>query len=107
MGSIALLYATAPDRRTAETIADALVERRLAACVNIIPAIASVYRWKGAIERAEEVAIIVKTSAALAGEAAAALRALHPYKTPAISEIIAGPATDADFAGWVIAESRR
>lgn len=105
MGSLAFLYATAPDMPTADKIASALVESRLAACVNILPGVASIYRWKGAVEHASEVAMIVKTSAARAKEAAAKLKALHPYETPAISEIIPGSATDPDFAKWVLMET--
>ncbi len=105
MGPLALLYATAPDLDTAQRIASALVEARLAACVNILPAVASVYRWKGVVERGPEVAMIVKTSPARAKEAAARLKSLHPYETPAISEIATGPATDQAFAAWALAET--
>ena len=102
---ICLIYSTAPDLQTAERIAADLVEARLAACVNIVPGVKSVYRWRGAVERANEVALIVKTGADRAKAAAARLKALHPFKTPAITEIPAGPATDAAFAAWIVDET--
>lgn len=75
---------TAADPEGAETLARALVEERLAACVNIVPGIVSVYRWKGRVQREEEVLLVMKTTAA----AAAALRdrivALHDYDVPEV-----------------------
>ncbi len=103
---IAYLYATAPDLKTAERIAGALIDERLAACVNVLPMLVSVYRWKGAVERAKEVAMIVKTRATLAGAAADRLRRLHPYEIAAVAAFGA-PTTAADsaFADWVYAET--
>jgi periplasmic divalent cation tolerance protein len=102
---VVYIYATAPDCAAAAAIAEALVAERLAACVNILAGIRSVYRWKGAIERANEAAIIVKTTKAAARRAAARLRALHPYETPAIAAFSAFPAaTDAATAAWIAAE---
>jgi periplasmic divalent cation tolerance protein len=73
-----LLYMTAPDAETAQRIAEALVEARLAACANIFPGMRSIYRWQGVIETAEEVAAIFKTAAALAEAACALIVRLHP-----------------------------
>lgn len=80
-----LVYSTVPDMAAAETIGQALVERRLAACVNVIPGVVSIYRWQDAVERAAELVLIVKTRAVLADAASAAIRALHPYDTPMIA----------------------
>ena len=105
MNSIGLLYSTAPDLQTAERIAAALVEDRLAACVNIIPGMRSIYRWEGATAQADEFVLIIKTSAVRSQEAAAKIRSLHPHDTPAIVEIVSGPATDERFASWILAET--
>ncbi len=78
-----LIYATYPDAETAEAGGRALVEARLAACVNILPGMVSIYRWEGAVERAEECVMIIKTRRALAERAIAAAQGRHPYTTPA------------------------
>jgi periplasmic divalent cation tolerance protein len=87
----------------ADRIAEALVAERLAACVQILP-MRSVYRWQGAIERAEEWQLQIKTRAALADRVEARIRALHGYDLP---EIIALPvsAGSADYVDWVEAET--
>ena len=77
-----------PDRGAALKLAQALVERRLAACVNVLAECTSVYRWKGGIENAQEVPLLIKTRAALYDELEAAISELHPYELP---EIIAFP----------------
>ena len=88
----------------AECIAEALVEERLAACVNILGGVRSVYRWQGAVERADEVAMIAKTAQHLFERLAARVRALHSYDTPAIVAwpIVAG---DAAYLEWIAAET--
>lgn len=78
------LYTTFPDLETAERVGAVLVEERLAACVNILPGMRSIYRWKGAVERAGEVVMIVKTLAVREEEAVRAIRGGHPYEVPAI-----------------------
>jgi periplasmic divalent cation tolerance protein len=83
-----IVYITTPDVQTAEDIAAALIERQLAACVNLTP-VRSIYRWKGQINREDEVLLIVKTRADLFEEQLVpAVQALHPYEVP---EIIALP----------------
>lgn len=77
-----------PDRAAAEKLADALVEARVAACVNILAPCRSVYRWKGALQHDEEVPVLVKTSVERYPALEAAIRAQHPYELP---EIIAVP----------------
>jgi periplasmic divalent cation tolerance protein len=78
------VYTTYPSLVEAERIGKALLERRLAACVNILPGMISHYRWQGAIERGEEVVMIVKTRASLAEGVRAAVKEMHSYTTPAI-----------------------
>ena len=75
-------FSTCPDAATAERIAAALVGERLAACVNIVPGLRSVYRWNGAIERADEVLLLIKTQADRLQSLQDRLPQLHPYELP-------------------------
>ena len=84
------VFITAPSKEEASRLADMLVERNLAACVQILPAMESVYRWQGKIERQPEVLLIAKTVAARFAEVEKEVRALHSYETP---EIVAFPLT--------------
>lgn len=94
-----------PDREAASRLAHDLVAKRLAACVNVLSECASVYRWKGAIENAREVPVLIKTRAARYAEVEAAIRRLHPYELP---EIIAVPVVRGldDYLRWVADETR-
>ena len=98
------VYIVAADNDEADRIAEALVAERLAACVNILGAVRSVYRWQGAVERADEVAMIAKTTEALFDALSTRVRALHSYDTPAIVAwpIVAG---DAAYLDWIAAET--
>jgi periplasmic divalent cation tolerance protein len=98
------VYIVAADMDEADRIAAALVAERLAACVNILGGIRSVYRWQSAVKRADEVAMIAKTTEALFDPLAARVRALHSYDTPAIVAwpIVAG---DAAYLDWIGAET--
>ena len=89
-----------PDRGAAERLAQELVERRLAACVNVLAECTSVYRWKGAVENAKEVPVLIKTRAALYEELEAAIGELHPYELP---EMVALPIVRGlpAFLDWV------
>ncbi|WP_232629240.1 divalent-cation tolerance protein CutA [Methylobacterium sp. Leaf118] len=99
-----LVYTTFPDAPTALAIGEALVRARLAACVNVIPDMQSVYAWKGAIERSTEVVAILKSREGLADALGAALKARHPYETPIILHLpVAG--ADPDTAAWIAAET--
>lgn len=83
-----LVLTTAGSEIEAQKIATALVERRLAACVNIVPRVQSVYRWEGRVEQAEEFLLLVKTVKAREEEVRAAIGELHSYDLP---ECIAVP----------------
>jgi periplasmic divalent cation tolerance protein len=98
------VYIVAADTAEADRIAEALVGERLAACVNILGAVRSVYRWQGTVERADEVAMIAKTIGALFEKLAARVRTLHSYEMPAIVAwpIVAG---DAAYLDWIAAET--
>lgn len=105
MGPIVFLYVTAPDEAVASRIAETLVEARAAACVNILPLIRSVYRWDNVVERAEETAMIVKTSAARAVAARMLIEQIHPYETPAITAVpIDAEKSGEKFIAWIIRE---
>ena len=79
-----LVYTTFPDEATALSIGRELVAQKLAACVNVVPGMRSVYAWKGEVERGQEVVAIVKTRAGLRDAVQEALKARHPYETPVI-----------------------
>ncbi len=83
-----LVYCTCPDHDTALRIAQVLVDRQLAACVNLLPGLTSVYRWQGQRQTALEVLLLIKTRRVVYPELEAALLGLHPYELP---EIIAVP----------------
>ncbi|MDB5801711.1 MAG: CutA1 divalent ion tolerance protein [Rhodocyclales bacterium] len=102
--SALLVMTTAPDAATAQKIARALVERRLAACVNILAPCQSVYNWQGAVEDSNEVPMLIKTTAARYGALEAAITAIHPYEVP---EIVALPLSHGlpEYLNWVVAET--
>ncbi len=77
-----LILSTAPDLATARKLAQTLVERRLAACVNLVPGLESIYHWQGVIESSSEVMLVIKTELAKQEQSLAALSELHPYDTP-------------------------
>jgi periplasmic divalent cation tolerance protein len=95
------VYTTFPSVVEAEKAGHALVDARLAACVNILPGMISVYRWQGAVERAEEAVMIVKTRASLAEQVRASVKATHPYDTPAIA-VLPVESTDDRYFDWIL-----
>ena len=104
-GEVRLVLTTCPDEATARAISRALVEERLAACGNVVPNVTSIYRWKGAIEEAGEVLLLLKIPADGVPSAAVRLRELHPYELPEVLvlEIEAG---SAEYLRWVVQETR-
>ena len=96
------VYTTWPTAVEAEAAGRTLVERRLAACVNILPGMISHYRWEGKVERAEETVMIVKTRAALAGAVSDAVKELHSYEVPAIL-VMSLESVEANYLGWLLA----
>lgn len=93
-------FCTCPDPASARRIATALVEERLAACVQILPGMQSVYRWQGRVDTADEVLLLAKTSRAAYPALQDRLRALHPYELP---ELVAVEAADGlpAYLQWV------
>jgi periplasmic divalent cation tolerance protein len=99
-----LVYTTYPSIVEAERAGRSIVEQRLAACVNILPGMVSHYWWQGAIERGEEVVMIIKTRASLAGAVSDAVKALHSYDTPAIV-VLPLESVEKSYLGWLLAET--
>src|SRR5262245_66473813 len=87
MERIVFVYTTFPSTVEAERAGRALVERALAACVNILPGMISHYRWQGALERGEETVMIIKTRASLVERGSAAVKGMHSYEAPAIRAV--------------------
>jgi periplasmic divalent cation tolerance protein len=98
------VYTTFPSLVEAERAGRALVERRLCACVNILPGMVSHYWWQGAIERGEEVVMIIKTRASLAERVGVAVKEMHSYATPAIL-VMPIESVDQDYLAWLMAET--
>jgi periplasmic divalent cation tolerance protein len=100
-----VVLCTFPDADTARQIGTFLVETQLAACVNLLPGVESIYRWQGAVETAGEVLVMLKTTAERLPELERELAARHPYETP---EIVAlRPEAVAErYAAWVAASVR-
>jgi periplasmic divalent cation tolerance protein len=103
-GGAILVLTQMPDRTSAQSLARALVEARLAACVSIGAPVESLYHWRGQIETATETPVVVKTRCERYAEVEAAIRARHPYELP---EIIAVPLTDGSpaYLDWIVGET--
>jgi periplasmic divalent cation tolerance protein len=103
--STLLVLTNLPDRAAAERLADLLVEKRLAACVNILAPCRSVYRWNGVVQHDEEHPMLIKTTAERYPELEKALRAGHPYELP---EIVAVPIERGlpAYLEWVASETK-
>ena len=105
MDEIILVLTNLPDRDSAQRVAQALIENRAAACVNILAECASVYRWRGKVETASEVPLLIKTTRAAYPRLEETIRTHHPYELP---EIIA-VSVEAGLPGylqWVAQETR-
>jgi periplasmic divalent cation tolerance protein len=100
MSDVLLVLCTFPDSKQARQIGTLLVERQLTACVNLVPAVESIYRWQGKVENATEVLAVFKTTTAVFLAFEKALAELHPYEVPEIIAI--HPAeVSATYAAWV------
>ena len=98
------VYTAWPSPETADAAGAALVEARLAAAVNIIPGVTSIYRWRGAVERAQETVMIIKTRKARIDEVIAEVTRRHPYEEPGIAVL---PLTGGSpgYLAWIHRES--
>ena len=99
------VYTTYPSIVEAEAAGRTLVERRLCACVNILPGMVSLYWWQGKIDRGDEVVMIIKTRASLAEAVRAAVRQMHSYTTPAIL-VLPIENVDPDYHAWIVKETQ-
>ena len=95
-----LILCTCPDRSVASAVTTALLEERLAACVNRVPGIKSTYRWEGHVQEDDEVLLLIKTTANLFARVEDTIRKLHPYELP---EVIGVPLTagSAAYLDWI------
>jgi periplasmic divalent cation tolerance protein len=101
-----LILTNMPDAQSAQSMAHSLVERKLAACVNILPGVKSVYRWQGNVEQADEVTLLIKSTQARYAEVEDAIKSMHTYSVP---EIIAVPIVKGlpAYLNWIKQETKK
>ncbi len=95
-----IVFCTVPDTEVGSRLAEALVEEGLAACVNLLPGLTSIYRWEGKLHKDGEALLLIKTRADRFGQLAARIRQLHPYELP---EIVAVPLNEGlpEYLDWI------
>lgn len=103
--SALLCLSACPDPETAGRIAAALVDERLAACVNVLPGLRSVYRWQGKVESAEETLLLIKTTQDRLERVSARIVELHPYELPEVIAVEAAGGLPA-YLDWIAAQTR-
>jgi periplasmic divalent cation tolerance protein len=99
-----LIYATFPSPEAAESVGRELIERRLAACVNVIAGMTSLYRWEGRIARDSEAVMIIKTRSSAAEAVLGAVKARHSYTNPALL-VVPVEGGSADYIDWLLRET--
>jgi periplasmic divalent cation tolerance protein len=99
-----LIYSTFPSPEAAERVGGMLVDRGLAACVNILPGMLSIYEWQGQRQRESETIMIIKTRQTLADMVVTEAKRMHPYTNPAliVLPILGG---SPDFLGWIAGQT--
>ncbi|XP_068106267.1 protein CutA isoform X2 [Hyperolius riggenbachi] len=99
-GTLSAAYVTCPNDTVAKSIGRGLVERKLAACVNVIPQITSIYEWKGKIEEDSEVLLMIKTRSSKVPDLTEYVRSVHPYE---VCEVISVPIEQGNpaYLSWV------
>jgi periplasmic divalent cation tolerance protein len=105
MTDVVIVLTTVADNDGAETLARQLVDERLAACVNVYPAMVSFYRWKGAVERDAERQLVIKTTLDRVASLEARLRELHAYELPEFLVLPVDHGSQA-YAAWVVDQTR-
>ena len=99
-----IILTTVGEKDAADQLAHELVERRLAACVNIVGPIRSVYRWRDELQDDAEFLLLIKTTAEQAARLRSALKSLHPYELPECVEVAITGGSD-DYLAWIAAEA--
>ena len=102
---VVIALTTFPVDGDAEAFAQTLVEERLAACVNVLPPMRSIYRWQGDVERADERHLIIKTTAARVSALQERVKSLHPYEVPEVL-VLAVIDGSPDYLSWLAANCR-
>lgn len=105
MNEVLLVITHLPDSESARRLAEAAIDSRVAACVNILAPCRSVYRWQGKMETADEVPLLIKTTAAAYARLEALIRAHHPYELPEILAVSVNAGLP-DYLQWVAAETQ-
>jgi periplasmic divalent cation tolerance protein len=100
----AMVYTTFPSAQDARKAGRALVEARLAACVNIFPVMTAIFEWEGKIEEADEAAMIIKTRRSLVERVMEEVKNLHPYVTPALL-VIGVEGGSAPYISWLVSQT--
>lgn len=103
MDNVLIVFTNCPDAQSAGALAQHLVEQKLAACVNVLGACNSVYRWRGAVERADEVPVLIKTTGAAYDRLVIAIRSQHPYELPEIVAVRVEAGLP-EYLNWVRSE---
>lgn len=103
--TVRVVLITAPNEDTAEKVAKALVEERLAACVNVLPGVRSIYRWQGRVEDERELLLVVKTATDRMTRLMQRVQEIHPYACPEVLALPVDAGTPA-YLDWVIEETR-
>lgn len=103
MTEVLAALCSCPDAATARQLAKCLVERRLAACVNILPEVRSIYRWGGELQEDQEALMVIKTTGLVYREMESWLLEHHPYEVPEVLALTV-PAGSADYLDWVLNE---
>ena len=95
-----LILCTCPDNQVAEQLATTLVEQRLAACINVVPGLTSIYRWQGKLEKGTEALLLIKTTRELYSAVENAIRQRHPYELPEIIAVTVDEGSP-DYLRWI------
>ncbi len=103
MAEARIVLTSLADEQQASDFAAALVERRLAACVNIVGPVRSIYRWQGKLERENEFLLIIKTTSEQAARLEAAFNEMHPYELPELVELSVEGGSEA-YLSWISGE---
>ncbi|RJF99721.1 divalent-cation tolerance protein CutA [Noviherbaspirillum saxi] len=101
-----LVLTNVPDHATAQAVARNVLEQKLAACVNILPGVRSVYRWQGDIEEAEEITVLIKSTTARYPELQDAIKTIHPYDVPEIIAMSISAGLPA-YLNWIATETKK